>query len=134
MAFGPPRPWASRRSLTERWNDNFVATILDAPFEELSFVVSRTMGTASGRIADLTRRELLCPKNFALLRYFGGNGLGLGNSRQHRGGSGYRRSNDSASNSLIITHSQTPLMLSPRSSGACPMIQLIRAAREVAGA
>jgi hypothetical protein len=96
-------------------------------------LLSRTMGAAGSRIADLTRRKLQCPKNLARLRDFGGNGLGLGNSRQQRSGSDDRKSNGSGSNSPIIIIAN-PLMLSPRSPGACPMIPLIRAAREVAGA
>jgi hypothetical protein len=120
------------RFSAERRNDDYVAAILDAPLEELPFVLSRTIGAASGRIADLTRRELLRPKNFALLRYFGGNGLGLGNSRR-RGGSGYGKNNDSGSNSPIITHSQPPHAFAAI-TWSMPMIPLIRAAREVAGA
>jgi hypothetical protein len=38
-----------RAALTERRNDNDVATVLDTSFEKLSFVLSRTMGaTAAG--------------------------------------------------------------------------------------
>jgi hypothetical protein len=64
-----------------RRSDSYVATILDASPEKLSFVFPRTMGATSGRIADLTRWELLRPKDVALPRHFCGNGLGLGNSR-----------------------------------------------------
>src|SRR5262245_51867862 len=66
------------------------------------------MGATSGRIADLTRWELLRPKDFALPRHFCGNGLGLGNSRQQRGGSRYKKSKGCATNSPIIAHCQIP--------------------------
>jgi len=41
------------------------------------------MGAIDGRIVDLTGWELLRPKDFALLRHFGGDGLGLGSSRSN---------------------------------------------------
>jgi hypothetical protein len=66
------------------------------------------MGTAGSRIADLTRWELLRSKDFALLRHFRRNGLGLGNTRQQRGGSRQQKSKGSASHSPIIAHRQTP--------------------------
>jgi hypothetical protein len=43
------------------------------------------MRATRGRIANLTRRELLRPKDFALFCHLCGNGLGLGNSRQQCG-------------------------------------------------
>jgi hypothetical protein len=117
----------------EGWNDNDVATILDASSEKLSFVLPRTMGAASAGIADLTRRELLRPKDFALLRHFGGNRLGSGNSRQQQGGSRYKKSKGSGTNSPITTHCQTPHLFAAI-TWSMPMIPPIRAAREVAGA
>jgi hypothetical protein len=87
-------------------NDGYVATILDASPEKLSFVVSRTISATSGGIADLSRRELLRSKDFALLRYLRGNGLGLGNNRQQRGGSRQEKSKGPASHSPIIAHPQ----------------------------
>jgi hypothetical protein len=89
-------------------NDDDVATILDASSEKLSLVLPRTMGATSAGIADLTRRELLRPKDFALLRYFGRNRLGFGNSRKQQGGSRDKTSKGSAANSPITTHGRTP--------------------------
>ena len=93
-----PQP---HRFLSEGRRNSYVATILDASPEKLSFVLPRTIGATSGRITDLTRWELLRPKDFALPRYFCGNGL-LGNSRQQRGGSRHKKSTNSP------THCQAP--------------------------
>jgi hypothetical protein len=115
--------------LSDGGKDNYVAAILDASPEKLSFVLPRTIGATSGGIADLTRRELLRPKDFALVRHLGGNGLGLGNSRQQGGGSRYQESKGSATNSPIITHCQTPQLFAAITSGM-PHDRAGRAGRE----
>jgi len=68
-----PQP---HRFLSEGRRNSYVATILDASPEKLSFVLPRTIGATSGRITDLTRWELLRPKDFALPRYFRADGFG----------------------------------------------------------
>jgi len=90
------------------------------------------MGATSAGIADLTRWELLRPKDFALLRYFGRNRLGLANRRQRQNGSRDKKSKGSATNSPITTHCQLPVF--SLIAWSMPMIPPIRAAREVAGA
>jgi hypothetical protein len=63
------------RCILSDWGRDFdVATIRDASPEKLSFVLPRTIGATGCRIADLTRRKLFRPKNFALPRHLRGNG------------------------------------------------------------
>jgi ribosomal-protein-alanine N-acetyltransferase len=64
FVISPRAPFLSRRG-----SDSYVATILDASPEKLSFVLPRAIGAPGGRIADLTRRELLRPEDFALPRH-----------------------------------------------------------------
>jgi hypothetical protein len=110
----PARDRSGTPYLSVGGKDSYVATILDAPSEKLSFVVSRTIGATSGGIADLPRWELFRSKDLALPRYLRGNGLGLGNNRQQRGGSRQEKSKGPASHSPIIAHPEL-LTFSPRS-------------------
>jgi hypothetical protein len=83
-------------------------------------------GATSGRIADLTRWELLRPKDFALPRYFCGKGLGLGNSRQQRADSRYKKSKDSTTNSPTHCHATMLLACVPSSLAVRLMQQTVR--------
>jgi hypothetical protein len=87
--------------------------------------VSRTIGAASGGIADLSRRELLRSKDFALLRYLRGNGLGLGNNRQQDGGSRQKKSEDPASHFPIIAHPQLLTFSLRRGHRGNPIIRIM---------
>ena len=63
-----------------------VATVGDAFPEKLCLVSPRTFGATGCRIADHTRRELLFPKDLALLCHFRSDGVGVGDAGDQNGG------------------------------------------------
>jgi len=63
-----------------------VATVGDAFPEKLCLVSPRTFGATGCRIADHTRRELLFPKDLALLCHFRSDGVGAGDAGDQNGG------------------------------------------------
>jgi hypothetical protein len=99
--------WCAALFLIGGSSDSYVATTFDASSEELSLVLPRTIGATGGRIADLTRWELLRSKNFARPCQFCGDGLGLAGSRRQRGSSCHQKCKGCATNSPMLTHCET---------------------------